>query len=121
MILTKEDYFEYSGIDLNLELRNMPTDNPSRAVDIFLKNEEQWLKDVLVYFFDNTEEQVENIPKDKMKRALCYQIDYIRRNGLLRYDIDFKDLPLDRNARMVLRGYTNMARDGSRGVGQIWH
>ena len=113
--ITSEDYFKWSGINLELELKNMPTDNPSNAVDIFLNQEETWLEDVLLTCFDNTLEDLQKINKDTMRKALCYQIDSIRRNGLLRYDFNFNGLPLDINARRALRGYTNIARDGSKG------
>lgn len=49
--LTKQDYYDFSGIDLALELQGANTDNPSDIVDIFLERLENWCLDYLFMKF----------------------------------------------------------------------
>lgn len=76
MLVTKEDYFEFSGIDLDIELRRAHTDNPSKAAEIFVKRVEEECHDFLrTHFF------FEEIHEERFKKGVLHQIDYIRLNG----------------------------------------
>lgn len=85
--VTKQDYYEWAGIDLALELKGSNYDNISDAVDIFLTRVEGWCLDYLAHHFRVTLTD----PKDKdgvaifdlvaFKKGVLHQIDYLRRNG----------------------------------------
>ena len=74
--VTKKDYFDFSGIDLDIELKKSNTDNPSKAVDIFLKRVEDWCLEYLRFNYFVTD-----IDFDYFKKGVLHQIDYIRKNG----------------------------------------
>ena len=76
--ITKKDYFDFSGIDLDIELRKSNTDNPSKVVEIFIKRIQDWCYDYLKfnYFVDDNK-----FDEDSFKKGVLYQIDYIRRQG----------------------------------------
>ena len=85
--VTKQDYYEWSGIDLALELKGSNYDNVSDAVDIFLYRVETWCLDYLTHHYRVTTQD----PKDRQgnpifdlaafKKGVLHQIDYLRRNG----------------------------------------
>lgn len=82
ILLTKGDYFNYSGIHLELEFRNQSDDGTTGA-EKFLRNVSNRVWDTLTtrYLFSDdevlkTEEQIE-----RYKRALCYQVEYVLEHG----------------------------------------
>lgn len=74
--VTKQDYFDFSGIDLDIELRKSNSDNPSKAVDIFLTRVENWCLDYLEHHYF-----VNDIDEEYFKKGVLHQIDYVRRHG----------------------------------------
>lgn len=85
LYLTKDDYMNLRGIDLTLELSGSATDNPSKAVDLFLENLQQDLLDYMQLHFDV---DIDNLDPIIMKRVMAHQVDYIRRNGDLSLDYE---------------------------------
>lgn len=75
-----DDYFEKRGIDLSYELKNSNTDNPTKAVDIFIKNIEDQMNEYIVARFDK-DDYDNNFDTDVFIKAVIYQIDYIRAHG----------------------------------------
>lgn len=75
--VTKSDYLQFAGIDLDLELKKSNYDNPGRAVEIFIHRVEEWLNDYIQthYFNDDVFDEA------AFKKAVMHQIDYIRKNG----------------------------------------
>ena len=74
--VTAKDYFDFSGIQLEIELKGSNTDNPSRAADIFIDRVEQWCIDYLKFNYF-----VREFDEDAMKKGILHQIDYVRRHG----------------------------------------
>ena len=79
--VTKQDYYDFAGIDLDIELKKSNFDNPSKAVEIFLRRIEDWMRShVEMNFFYETWDD------DAFKLAVLHQIDYVRMNGELYID-----------------------------------
>ena len=116
--ITKKDYFKARGIDLTIEFTNVATDNPTKVVDIFLQEVEDF---VLQYMQANFETPTEELDPEIMKQVMVYQIDYFRRNGNLTVDADFTGSALAPNAYRLLRvnGYANICSDGSKGYKEV--
>lgn len=102
--VTKQDYFDFAGIDLDLELRGSATDNPSNAVNIFIRRIEDWCLDHLK----------ENYLKDELdwnskfdavafKKGVLHQIDFIRRHGEVSIDYDTSNKVLAPNAYLAFK------------------
>jgi hypothetical protein len=84
--VTKEDFKEFSGIDLELELRDK--DDSGNKVVIFIKGIENWIETYIQFhtgkkydFTQLTSEQLEHF-----KKGLLYQIEYVLRNGNISND-----------------------------------
>lgn len=80
--VSESDYFDFSGIQLSIELANTNTDNPSDIVDIFLSRIEQWCLSYLELKYNVTPSS-DKWDLARFKKGLLYQIDYIRINGEL--------------------------------------
>lgn len=80
MLVTKDDYFKSRGIDLTKEL-NGSTDNPSAEVNLFLVNQEIWLKNYIELNFEPCGIDNEDFINNALKEALMCQIDYILIHG----------------------------------------
>lgn len=78
--VTKKDYLDFSGIDLDIELKKGNYDNPTKAVEIFIKRIQDWCKDYLLFNYILSEEDISEV---YFKKGVLHQIDYIRRNGEL--------------------------------------
>jgi hypothetical protein len=97
--VTKQDYYEWSGIDLALELKGSNYDNISDAVDIFLFRVETWCLDYLTHYYrvtitDPKDRQGNPIfDVDAFKKGVLHQIDYLRRNG----DLSIQAISIARN------------------------
>lgn len=74
--VTKQDYLDFAGVDLDLELDKSKYDNPGKAVEIFIRRTTDWMYDFIQtrYFNDTFDETA-------FKKAIMHQIDYIRKNG----------------------------------------
>lgn len=90
--LKPDDYYNYTGKNLYKELQT--NDNESNKVDLFIMYVEDVLLDYIEAnsFRDFKWEAITSFQKEKLQRALIYQIDYIIRNGDLftdsGYDVD---------------------------------
>lgn len=80
MLVTKDDYFKSRGIDLTKEL-NGSTDNPSAGVNLFLVNQEIWLKNYIELNFEPCGIDNEDFINNALKEALMSQIDYALIHG----------------------------------------
>lgn len=80
MYITKDDYFSFAGIDLQLELKGTATDNPSNVVEIFINRTEKWLLNYLELNYAVTPSS-DKWDLERFKEGVLHQIDYIRRNG----------------------------------------
>lgn len=78
--ITKENYFQFSGIDLLLELKAGYSDNPSKRADIFLKNVQTYMYQYMVNRF-NIEDWELNWDDDTFKEALLWQTKHTLDNG----------------------------------------
>lgn len=126
--LTKQDYYDFSGIDLALELQGANTDNPSDIVDIFLERLENWCLDYLFMKFgvstthpvDEDDNPIFNVAA--FKKGLLHQIDYLRRNGDLSVQAVNQAPTLAPNAYMAWKnvGMCNVAHKNLTGVVGYW-
>jgi len=114
MYITKKDYFDARGIDLEIELKGSVTDNPSKQVEIFISQTEEWLINYLASKYDFSEEMITatSYQESAFKKAVIYQIDYIRRNGNLSVDSENTKQVLSPDAYNVLSnaGFCNILR-----------
>ena len=81
--ITKDDYLEFSGIDLELEFKNGNYDI-SDPVPIFIKRVEEIAISILKNWFDTYkfEEKINN-NLEAFKRGMLWQINYILQNSEL--------------------------------------
>jgi hypothetical protein len=114
MYITKKDYFDARGIDLEIELKGSVTDNPSKKVEIFISQIEEWLINYLASKYDFNEGMIlaTALQESAFKKAVIYQIDYIRRNGNLSVDSENTKQVLSPDAYNVLfnAGFCNILR-----------
>lgn len=80
--VTKDDYFKFSGINLEIELLKVGNDNVSRYPDIYIKNITDW-----VYEYMNDNFVAPKYPLDDtdaiIKKAILYQIQWWLLHGNL--------------------------------------
>lgn len=98
--VTKQEYLDFSGIDLDIELKKGNYDNPSKAVEIFIKRIQDWCRDYLVFNYMIKEEDFD---VDAFKKGVLHQIDYIRRNGELTIENAEKIRVLSPNSFMAFK------------------
>lgn len=131
--VTKQDYYDFSGIDLAIELKGGNYDNVSDVVDIFLSRVENWCLDFLEYKFrvTTTEPTYKNTTtgeyepifnSDAFKKSVLHQIDYLRKNGDLSIQSANSARTLAPNALMIWRnsGMANIAHKNPKGVIDPW-
>jgi hypothetical protein len=126
--LTQQDYLDFSGINLSLELQGSNYDNPSDMVDIFLKRVEDWCLDYLFMKFGVSttypkgEDKLPIFDAVAFKKGLLHQIDYLRRNGDLSIQAVNQAPELAPNALMVWKnaGMCNVAHKNYEGVVGYW-
>ena len=92
--VTKQDYFTFTGIDLDIEFKNSQTDNPGNAVKIFLQQQQDWLYTYMHRKFDISKWS-EDWDDDVFSDALKWQIKHVLRYG--------EDDKLDNMAYQILR------------------
>lgn len=105
MMITKTDYFEFSGIDLDQDFKKSESDNPSKAVNIFLTRVENWCINYLKvhYFWDGDTDDLEADELAYYKQGLLHQVDYVRKHGDVSLSLD-KEVPeLAPNAKIQFR------------------
>ena len=114
MYITKKDYFDKRGIDLEIELKGSVTDNTSKKVEIFISQTEEWLINYLASKYDFNEGMIlaTALQESAFKKAVIYQIDYIRRNGNLSVDSENTKQAMSPDAYNVLynAGFCNILR-----------
>lgn len=131
--VTKQDYYDFSGIDLSIELKGSNYDNISDAVDIFLSRVENWCLEYLEFKFrvtpteptyknTTTEEEVPIFNSSAFSKAVLHQIDYLRKNGDLSIQSVNEAPTLAPNALMTLKnsGMANIAHKNPKGVIDPW-
>ena len=74
MYITKKDYFDKRGIDLEIELKGSVTDNTSKKVEIFISQIEEWLINYLASKYDFTEK---NDNSNKLSRRSIQKSSHI--------------------------------------------
>lgn len=96
--ITKEDYFNHSGINLEIDFKHGETDDGVSGVQRFLNNisEEVWDYLQARYIFDvkkfeTLTQNDKNIVK-RYKKALCHQVDFIRKSGDARSNIELREI-----------------------------
>ena len=86
-ITTNEDLMRLKGIDLNVELVSTQTnDSNAKTAEQAINDVEEWLINYvnLNYSFKGDREDLSPYQKERFKKAVCEQIDYILENGDLR-------------------------------------
>lgn len=86
-ITTNEDMMRLKGIDLNEELVSTQTnDSNAKTAEQAINDVEEWLINYvnLNYSFKGGREDLSPYQKERFKKAVCEQIDYILDNGDLR-------------------------------------
>ena len=92
--VTRDTYEEFSGVDLETELKDGQTDNPTLKVSIFLKQQQQWMYNYMRYRF-NTSQWDTDWSDTTFAEALLWQIKYVLDNG--------ENGMLDRTAYRILK------------------
>lgn len=86
--ITAQDFLEYTGIDLNVELKD--DDNPSNKVNAFLYRIENRMSNFIASFFykdiDNLFLKFSDFQKLHYKFALIEQALYVLKNGDISVD-----------------------------------
>lgn len=110
--IQKEDYLAATGINLDIEFKNVATDNPSSAVNIFLQNQEN----MVLEYMQNFDVDLDKLDPEVMKKVMIYQVEWVLRNGDLSNDSDYLGMPISKKGYNLLRlnGYANLKTDGSR-------
>ena len=79
--ITRDDYRYFSGIDLEIELKD--NDDSSNKVNMFISRIEDWCENYLQY---NTGQKIDYSKLEPeslnyFKKGIMYQIEYVLRNG----------------------------------------
>lgn len=119
--ITTTDYFNFKGINLNLEFMNGASDDGTSGAERFCKNVSEDVWDFLRtnYFFNEElfEKAVNNNAevKNTYKKALCHQVEYLLLSGDKMLNVELSDIiPSIRNlaprAKQLFRilGLTNI-------------
>lgn len=110
--ITKNKYFDATGINLDIEFKNSATDNPTKAVDLFLQRQE----DEVLEYMKNFDVDLDNLDPNVMEKVMIYQVEWVLRNGDLSDDADFNAMLISKKGYNLLRnnGYANLKTDGSK-------
>ena len=87
--VSADDYLEFAGIDLDIELKAGFSDNPTKRVEIFIKNTQTWLYQYILTHYTITEWS-----DTVFKQALLWQIKYTLKYG--------EDKDLDKTAYSIM-------------------
>lgn len=109
-MITKQNYFDFTGIDLDIELKKSKYDNRSKAVEIFLERIYTWCVAYLFdkYAYDIEDEEVTAEELEAFNKGVMYQIEYELKNG--------HDGKLANDTRMMWQrhGFMNITQDDSK-------
>lgn len=112
-MITKQDYYDFAGIDLDIELKKSKYDNRSKAVEIFLERIYTWcvayLYDKYAYNIEDSEVTADEL--EAFKKGVLFQVEHELKNG--------HDGKLANDARMVWQrqGFMNITQDDSKRYG----
>lgn len=123
--ITKKEYLEAKGIDLELEIQN--DDNHSNKVNRLIHEVTDWCVEYLVMHYDCNEllgafDNLADFRKNYFKQGVIEQIEYILNNGLLMQDsglnrelgsiIDISRIELSRSAykKFFMGAFCNIVR-----------
>ena len=59
--VTRDTYEEFSGVDLETELKDGQTDNASLKVSVFLKQQQQWLYNYMYLRYDTSKWEISTV------------------------------------------------------------
>lgn len=79
--IVKNDYFEFTGIDLEMELMRSSVDNKTKQVDIFIKRITEFMYEYMENNF--TRQKYEPNRDEVIKKAILYQMEYFLEHGNL--------------------------------------
>ena len=74
--IDNDDYRNFAGIDLQFEMKDSATDDPTRKVDLFLKNTQTWF-----YQHIQTHFEISSWDDDTFIEALLWQVKHILKYG----------------------------------------
>jgi hypothetical protein len=79
--ITRQDYKDFTGIDLQLELKD--NDDASNKVEIFISNIENWCESHIQYATGQKINftTLETDSLQHFKKGILYQLQYVIRNG----------------------------------------
>lgn len=80
MKITKEDYLNFRNINLEIELKNKPGDNPTKKVDSYLGKITDFIFEYIDEHFVPQKYNVPNID-EVYKKAILYQVEYFLEHG----------------------------------------
>ena len=92
--VTKDSILEFTGIDLDIELKDSNYDNPTLKANIFLRQQQTWLYNYMTYRFDISNYD-DDWDDDVFTEALKWQVKRVLKYG--------EDEKLDPMAYRVLR------------------
>lgn len=76
--INRDLFYEFSGVDLDIQLKNSRSNNPTRAVAIFCKNIQTWFYTEISTTYDIV---ADNWDDDVFKTALNWQMKHIIKYG----------------------------------------
>lgn len=79
-MITKNDYFIFRGVDLDIELKNTAPDNETKSAEIYIEMVISVVQDFIKFNFAPATIPTNN---EAFKKALLYQIEYFLENGKL--------------------------------------
>lgn len=86
-LVTNDDYLQFSGIDLNIELSSrIVNDVGDSPAPRFIYGIEDWCKDYLLFGYSWNGELINERQKNLFKKGVMYQIQYVLRNGNISND-----------------------------------
>lgn len=80
MVITKKDYMDFKGIDLDLELKNSDSDNPTKTVQIYIDNVRDFIFDYIDQHFVAQKFKISG-NEERLKKAILHQIAYFLEHG----------------------------------------
>lgn len=106
--VNKDDYLEFAGIDLDIELKGANYDNPTLKTNIFLGNIQTWLYSYMINRYEtSTWDTGDDWSDATFKQALLWQVKRVLKNG--------EDDMLDRTAYRILKSHAMANPKGLRG------
>lgn len=101
-LVSKQDYFNFSGEDLDNLFRVENSDNPSNAVNIFISRVQHQLLEELKANYLVTDRMLRN-KQEILRQAIIYQIEYFLLVGSIYIDNPEQKSLLSQSAINILR------------------